>query len=220
MATYIVLLGPPGAGKGTQAEIISKEYGLTHVSTGDLFRENIRGKTELGQEVQKYLDQGLLVPDSVTIKMVKNRLAQADCEKGALLDGFPRTIAQAEALDNMLEKSFNAKVNVVPCIEVDQSKLIERICGRRMCANGHVFHSVFNPPKVEGKCDVCGEELYQRKDDQEETIRTRIEAYDAQTAPLIDYYGKKGVLKKLNGNQKIEDVSKEMTDVLASVLKS
>lgn len=220
MATYIVLLGPPGAGKGTQAEIITEAYGLTHVSTGDLFRENIRNQTELGKEVQKYTDQGLLVPDSVTIAMVRDRLSKDDCKNGALLDGFPRTIKQAEALDEMLAESFNAKVNVVPCIEADKAGLIERICGRRMCANGHVFHVSFKPSKTEGVCDICGEALYQRKDDQEETIRTRIEAYEAQTAPLIDYYAAKDVLVKVDGNQAITDVTAQIKESLDKVLKA
>lgn len=214
MATYIVLLGPPGAGKGTQAAAIAKTYQLTHISTGDLFRENIRNKTELGQEVQKYLDKGALVPDSVTIAMVKDRLTQDDCANGALLDGFPRTIAQAEALDEMLEKTFNSKICVVPCIRLPKEKLVERISGRRMCSNGHVFHVVFNPPEKEAVCDTCGEPLYQRKDDNEDTVKTRIDAYEQQTMPLINYYENKGILSYVDGEQSIEAVTVDMKALL------
>lgn len=210
MATYIVLLGPPGAGKGTQAEKISEVYHLTHVSTGDLFRENIRENTELGKKAREYTDNGLLVPDEVTIAMVEDRLKKDDCKNGALLDGFPRTIKQAEALDKMLDESFNAKVTVVPCIEVDEESLVKRISGRRMCKNGHVFHILTKPSKVEGVCDVCGEPLYQRADDNEETVQTRLNAYKEATSKLVDYYGNKGVLKTIDGNRQIEEVTKAM----------
>ncbi len=208
MAVYIVLLGPPGAGKGTQAEKISEVYHLTHVSTGDLFRENIRENTELGKKAREYTDNGLLVPDEVTIAMVEDRLKKEDCKNGALLDGFPRTIKQAEALDEMLEKSFGAKVTIVPCIDVDQDALVARISGRRMCKNGHVFHVVTKQPKVEGVCDVCGEPLYQRADDNEETVKTRLNAYNETTSKLVDYYSPKGVLKTVDGNMSITDVTK------------
>lgn len=210
MAVYIVLLGPPGAGKGTQAEKISEVYHLTHVSTGDLFRENIRENTELGKKAREYTDNGLLVPDEVTIAMVKDRLSKPDCENGALLDGFPRTIKQAEALDDMLAESFGAKVTVVPCINVNKDDLVQRISGRRMCKNGHVFHVVTKPSKVEGVCDVCGESLYQRADDCEETVKTRLNAYEESTSKLVGYYEKKGVLKAVDGNASIADVSKAM----------
>ena len=210
MATYIVLLGPPGAGKGTQAEKISEAYHLTHVSTGDLFRENIRENTELGKKAREYTDNGLLVPDEVTIAMVEDRLKKDDCKNGALLDGFPRTIKQAEALDKMLDESFNAKVTVVPCIEVDEESLVKRISGRRMCKNGHVFHVHTKPSKVEGVCDVCGEPLYQRADDNEETVQTRLNAYKESTSKLVDYYGNKGVLKAIDGNKQIDEVTKAM----------
>ncbi|MBQ6343024.1 MAG: adenylate kinase [Anaerolineaceae bacterium] len=210
MATYIVLLGPPGAGKGTQAEKISEVYHLTHVSTGDLFRENIRENTELGKKAREYTDNGLLVPDEVTIAMVEDRLKKDDCKNGALLDGFPRTIKQAEALDKMLDESFNAKVTIVPCIEVDEESLVKRISGRRMCKNGHVFHIHTKPSKVEGICDVCGEPLYQRADDNEETVQTRLNAYKESTSKLVDFYGNKGVLKTIDGNRQIEEVTKAM----------
>ena len=210
MATYIVLLGPPGAGKGTQAEKISEVFHLTHVSTGDLFRENIRENTELGKKAKEYTDNGLLVPDEVTIAMVEDRLKKDDCKNGALLDGFPRTIKQAEALDEMLEKSFDAKVTVVPCIDVDKESLVSRISGRRMCKNGHVFHVATKPSKVEGVCDVCGEPLYQRADDCEETVKTRLNAYEESTSKLIGYYGDKGVLKTVDGNASIGEVTKSI----------
>ena len=207
MAVYIVLLGPPGAGKGTQAEKISSVYHLTHVSTGDLFRENIRENTELGKKAREYTDNGLLVADEVTIAMVEDRLKKEDCKNGALLDGFPRTIKQAEALDEMLKNSFDAKVNIVPCIDVNQEDLVQRISGRRMCKNGHVYHIVTKPSKVEGICDECGEPLYQRADDKSETVKTRLNAYNESTAKLVDYYGAKGVLKTIDGNKSISEVS-------------
>ena len=216
MATYIVLLGPPGAGKGTQAEKISEVFHLTHVSTGDLFRENIRENTELGKKAKEYTDNGLLVPDEVTIAMVEDRLKKEDCKNGALLDGFPRTIKQAEALDKMLEESFGSKVTVVPCIEVNKEDLVKRISGRRMCKNGHVFHVHTKPSKVEGVCDVCGEPLYQRADDNEETVHTRLNAYNESTAKLIDYYGNKGVLRTVDGNKQIHEV----TDAMLAVIKA
>ena len=218
MAVYIVLLGPPGAGKGTQAEKISEVYHLTHVSTGDLFRANIRENTELGKKAKEYTDQGLLVPDSVTIAMVEDRLKNEDCKNGALLDGFPRTIKQAEALDEMLEKTFNSKVTVVPCIDVKKEDLVRRISGRRMCKNGHVFHVVTKPPKAEGICDVCGEPLYQRADDHEETVHTRLTAYEESTAPLIGYYEQKGVLRRIDGNGDIASVSGAVMAAIDEVL--
>ena len=218
MAVYIVLLGPPGAGKGTQAEKISEVYHLTHVSTGDLFRANIRENTELGKKAKEYTENGLLVPDSVTIAMVEDRLKKEDCKNGALLDGFPRTIKQAEALDEMLEKSFGGKVTIVPCIDVKTEDLVSRISGRRMCKNGHVFHVVTKPPKAEGICDVCGEPLYQRPDDCEATVQTRLAAYEESTAPLIGYYEQKGVLSRIDGNGDIQDVSKAMLAAIDEVL--
>ena len=218
MAVYIVLLGPPGAGKGTQAEKISEVYNLAHVSTGDLFRANIRENTELGKKVKEYTDQGLLVPDSVTIAMDEDRLKKDDCKNGALLDGFPRTIKQAEALDEMLERSFDSKVTIVPCIDVNTEDLVNRISGRRMCKNGHVFHIVTKPPKAEGICDICGEPLYQRADDCEATVQTRLAAYEESTAPLIGYYEQKGVLSRVDGNDDIQNVSKAMIAAIDEVL--
>ena len=218
MAVYIVLLGPPGAGKGTQAEKISEVYHLTHVSTGDLFRANIRENTELGKKAREYTDNGLLVPDEVTIAMVEDRLKKEDCKNGALLDGFPRTIKQAEALDEMLEKSFDSKVTIVPCIEVNTEDLVSRISGRRMCKNGHVFHVVTKQPKVEGVCDICGEPLYQRADDCEETVQTRLKAYEESTSKLIGYYEDKGVLCRIDGNNDIPNVSKAILAAINAVI--
>lgn len=219
MAIYIVLLGAPGAGKGTQAEKISEVYHLTHVSTGDLFRENIRENTELGKKAREYTDNGLLVPDEVTIAMVEDRLKKDDCKNGALLDGFPRTIKQAEALDKMLSESFGSKVTVVPCIEVNHEDLVKRISGRRMCKNGHVYHIETKPSKVEGVCDICGEPLYQRADDNEETVKTRLNAYNESTSKLIGYYGDKGVLRTVNGNQEISKVSEAVIAVIDAEIK-
>ena len=218
MAVYIVLLGPPGAGKGTQAEKISEAYHLTHVSTGDLFRANIRENTELGKQVKEYTEKGLLVPDSLTVAMVEDRLKKDDCKNGALLDGFPRTIKQAEALDEMLEKSFDAKITLVPCIDVRKEDLVSRISGRRMCKNGHVFHVITKPPKTEGVCDVCGEPLYQRPDDCEATVQTRLTADEESTAPLIGYYEQKNVLRYIDGNDEIQNVSKAMLAAIDEVL--
>ena len=219
MATFIVLLGPPGAGKGTQAQIISQTMNLPHISTGDLFRENTKNQTELGKEAQTYMNQGQLVPDSLTISMVKERLSRPDCVNGALLDGFPRTSAQAEAFDKMLLETFNSKVDCVPCIDVEADFLIERLCGRWMCPNGHVFHVKFNPPKTTGVCDICGSALYQRDDDKIETVSKRIAVYEAQTAPLIQYYKNQNVLYTIDGTQKIDSVSADILNVLKIIAK-
>ena len=184
MATYIVLLGPPGVGKGTQAKILAEKIGLLQVSSGDLFRENLKNETDLGKLAKSYMDKGELVPDDVTIAMVRDRLARPDCEKGAILDGFPRTPAQAEALESMLA-GFGARVDAVPFISADEKVLVERISGRWTCrANGHIFHEKFSPPLKPGICDVDGSELYQREDDKAETIANRIHVYMTQTAPM------------------------------------
>jgi adenylate kinase len=210
MARYIVLLGHPGAGKGTQAQIIAEKYGLVHVSSGDLFRENLKNETELGKLAQTYMKHGELVPDDVTIAMVRERLCRPDCQDGALLDGFPRTPAQAEALAAMLQE-FNGAVNIVPLITVPEETLIERLSGRWTCrANGHVFHEKFNPPAEPGICDFDGSELYQREDDKPETVRNRIKVYQEQTAPLIHYYQGKGLLVEIDGTQAIEQVTADL----------
>jgi adenylate kinase len=215
MATYIVLLGPPGVGKGTQAKVLAEETGLVHISSGDLFRENIKNQTELGQLAQSFINKGELVPDDVTIAMIRERLSRPDCGKGAILDGFPRTPAQADALKQMLV-GFDGDVDSVPYITADADVLISRLSGRWTCrANGHVFHATFNPPKQPGVCDLDGSELYQRDDDKAETVTRRIQVYLEQTAPLIAYYRQAGKLVEIDGTQPIERV----TDALVKALK-
>jgi adenylate kinase len=217
MAKYIVLLGPPGAGKGTQAQIIAEKYELVHVSSGDLFRENLKNETDLGKLAQTFMKRGELVPDDVTIAMVRDRLSRPDCRNGALLDGFPRTPAQAEALSRMLQELGGA-VNLVPYICVPEEILVERLGGRWTCrANGHVFHEKFNPPAVAGICDEDGSELYQRDDDKPETVKNRIKVYQEQTAPLITYYQEKGLLVEVDGTKPIEAVT---TDLLHAIDKA
>ncbi len=212
MALFIVLLGPPGAGKGTQAKFISEKLGLPHISSGDIFRENIKNLTDLGKLAKSYIDCGELVPDSVTIAMIRDRLSQPDCEPGALLDGFPRTVAQAQSLDTTLAKLPSmAKVNVVPYINVPEKVLVERLTGRWTCkAAGHVFHEVFNPPKQARVCDLDGSELYQRDDDKAETVVRRIRVYLELTAPLIAYYDQKNVLLEVDGASPIDQVSSDL----------
>lgn len=217
MARYYVLLGPPGAGKGTQAKIIADKYELVHVSSGDLFRDNLKRQTELGKLAQTYMSKGELVPDDVTIAMIRERLSRPDCQNGALLDGFPRTPAQADALAAML-KEFDGQVNLVPYISVPENLLIERLCGRWTCrSNGHVFHEKYNPPQIEGVCDLDGSELYQRDDDKSETVMNRIKVYAAQTSPLIEYYRKQKLLAEIDGTKSIEDVT---IDMLAALEKA
>lgn len=217
MATYIVLLGPPGAGKGTQAEIIAKEFGLVHVSSGDLFRENLKNLTELGKLAQGYMKRGELVPDDVTIAMVKDRVSRPDCEKGVLLDGFPRTPAQAEALDKMLA-TLSGQVGCVPFIAVPAKVLIDRLSGRWSCpVCGKVYHQIFNPPAQAGKCDADGSVLIQREDDKPATVENRIKVYVEQTAPLIAYYSSKGLLAEVDGTQSIETVSELMLKAIRAV---
>jgi adenylate kinase len=217
MAKYIVLLGPPGAGKGTQAQIVAEKYGLVHVSSGDLFRENLKHETDLGKLAQTYMKRGELVPDDVTIAMVRDRLSRPDCRNGALLDGFPRTPAQAEALSRMLQE-LDGSVNLVPYIFVLEEILVERLGGRWICrANGHVFHEKFNPPAVAGLCDEDGSELYQRDDDKPETVKNRIKVYQDQTAPLISYYQEQGLLVEIDGTKPIDTVT---TDLLQAIEKA
>ena len=217
MPTYVVLLGPPGAGKGTQAKLVSRELDLPHISSGDIFRENLKLNTDLGVMAKVYIDRGELVPDDVTITMIRERLSRADCSSGALLDGFPRTPAQAQALDGMLEE-YDAFINAVPYIHVPEEELIERLTGRWTCrAQGHVFHEKYNPPKVSGKCDLDGSDLYQRDDDKAETVRHRIAVYLEQTLPLIEYYRKKTVLIEVDGSQSIEKVA---SDLMAEITRT
>ena len=214
MATYIVMLGPPGVGKGTQAKILAEKTGLVHVSSGDLFRDNIKRQTELGQLAQSYMNKGELVPDDVTIAMIRERVSRPDCQAGAILDGFPRTPAQADALKQMLAE-FDEQVEHVPFVNADEEVLVERLSGRWTCrANGHVFHTTFNPPKNEGVCDLDGSELYQREDDKVETVKRRIQVYMKQTAPLIEYYREAGKLVEVDGAQPIENVTAALVKAL------
>ncbi len=207
MGTFIVLLGPPGAGKGTQADVLAESTGLAHISSGDIFRENLRNQTELGKLAQGYMNRGELVPDDVTIAMIRDRLSRPDCVKGAILDGFPRTPAQAQALGKMLDE-LSGKVMSVPYISVPAQILVERLGGRWTCRTcGKAYHAVFNPPKSSGVCDDDGGELYQREDDQPATVERRIHVYMEQTAPLIDHYRASGLLVEVDGTQPIEAVT-------------
>lgn len=207
MATYIVILGPPGVGKGTQAKILSERTGLAHISSGDLFRENLKNQTELGKLAQTYMGRGELVPDDVTIGMIRERLARPDCAIGAILDGFPRTPAQADALEMML-KEFNGQVDTVPFIMGDEQVLIDRLGDRWTCrANGHIFNRKSNPPKETGKCDFDGSELYQRDDDKPDTVKRRIQVYLEQTEQLLSYYRELGKLIEVDGMQTIDQVT-------------
>ncbi len=214
MPTYIVLLGPPGVGKGTQAEILANKTGLPHVSSGDLFRDNIRNNTPLGQKAKAFMDKGELVPDDVTIDMVRDRISKEDCESGAILDGFPRTPPQADALQAMLAE-FHGGVDVVPFITAEPQTLIERASGRWTCrAQGHIYHQTFNPPKVPGVCDIDQSELYQREDDKAETVSRRIKVYLEQTAPLVEYYRRQGKLVEIDGTKSIDDVTAELMSAI------
>jgi adenylate kinase len=218
MPSFIVLLGPPGVGKGTQAKILSERTGLAHISSGDLFRENLKNRTELGNLAQTYMTRGELVPDDVTIAMIRERLSRPDCETGAVLDGFPRTPAQADALDDMLLE-FSGHVNAVPYITAREDVLIERLSGRWTCReNGHIFNEKSNPPQVAGKCDFDGSELYQRDDDKVETVKRRIQVYLDQTSPLISHYRQQGKLVEIDGSQSIEQVTQALMDALQKYL--
>ena len=210
----LILLGPPGAGKGTQASRIIDKYKIPQISTGDILRAAVREGTELGKEAQRYMNEGKLVPDSVVIGIIKERLAEDDCKNGFLLDGFPRTINQAEELDKILD-SMKKAIDSVISLEVPDEDIIERITGRRMCKNcGAVYHIKFSPSKEEGVCDKCGGELYQRDDDKEETVRERLSVYKQQTEPLKAYYDKKGLLKEIEGTGSIDDIFKKVETIL------
>lgn len=210
----LILLGPPGAGKGTQAKRMVGDYDILHISTGDIFRENIKNETELGKQVKDILARGDLVSDDLTNGLVFKRLEQSDCANGFLLDGYPRNIAQAEALDEWLEKN-NREVTKVIDIQADPEILIKRISGRRVCPNcGHSYHIMNEPPKVEGVCDECGSDIIQRPDDVEETVKSRIEIYEEQTAPLVDYYENQSKILYFDGNQSIEQVYNDVKNSL------
>ena len=216
---FIVLLGAPGAGKGTQAERLEREIGLPHVATGDLFREALKNKTPLGLLAKSYMDKGQLVPDDVTIEMVRERSSRPDCEGGAILDGFPRTVEQAKALDALLAKR-QTEVTVVPYIKVRTEVLLPRLAGRWICRScGAVYHMMFDPPAQEGTCDACGGELYQRSDDTPETQRQRIEVYLRETAPLIDFYTQKGILTTIDGEQGVEEVCRNLLAAIRSAVR-
>lgn len=212
----IVLLGPPGAGKGTQAKSISNKYSIPHISTGDIFRKNISENTPLGIEAKSYIDKGLLVPDEVTINMVNDRLSMGDCKNGYLLDGFPRTVEQAEALDKFLSER-GEKLDTALLIEVPSNFIVERMTGRRVCPScGASYHVKFNPPVVEGKCDVCGSDLIQRKDDTIEIVQDRLNVYEAQTQPLIDFYRNENQLSAVDGTKAINEVFEGICEILGS----
>ena len=211
---HIILMGPPGAGKGTQAANLVKRYGILHISTGDMFREAVKEGTPLGKEAKSYMDAGKLVPDEVTIGIVRERLGRPDCQKGFILDGFPRTVEQADALNEILADN-GLKLTGVLNINVPAADLIERAVGRRICKNcGHSFHVKFNPTKVEGVCDDCGGTTYQRADDSEETMKSRLSVYESSTRPLIEYYKKAGVYKEIDGRQDIAKVEADLAAVL------
>ena len=212
----IIMLGAPGAGKGTQAKRIAEKYSIPHISTGDIFRANIKNGTDLGKKAKEYMEQGQLVPDEVTVGIVRERLAEADCKDGFLLDGFPRTVQQADALDGIL-KDLGMALDRVINIEVDKAFLVDRLTGRRVCRTcGATFHVVNKAPKVEGVCDKCGGELYQRNDDKIETVSNRLDVYAAQTAPLIEYYQSKGVMSSIDGSKSMEDVLADIRSALGS----
>lgn len=210
----IVLLGPPGAGKGTQAKFISERYGIPHISTGDIFRSNISKETKLGNEAKKYIQKGLLVPDEITINMLKDRLQKNDCRNGFLLDGFPRTEIQAKSLDEYLQKN-NSLIDNAILIQVPKEEVLQRITGRRVCLScGASYHTRNNPPKVEGKCDSCGSDLVQRTDDNENTVLERLNVYDKQIMPIIKYYRDKKVLKEVDGTLSINDIFETICSIL------
>jgi adenylate kinase len=214
---YLVFLGGPGAGKGTQAERLSKTLGIPQISTGDLFRENLKQETELGLLAKGYMERGELVPDNVTVGMVRARLSRIDCAQGAILDGFPRTVAQAEALEDLLA-DMGTRLSVVPYIKVPEDVLLARLAGRWTCRQcGAMYHELFSPPHKAGVCDKCGGELYQRPDDAPETQKHRITVYFDQTAPLIDYYRDKGLLVEIDGRPGIEEIQAELLRVVASI---
>lgn len=215
---YVILIGPPGAGKGTQAVLLERIFGLKQVSSGDLFRENLKNETELGLLAKGYIDRGELVPDEVTIAMVQERISRPDCQRGVILDGFPRTLEQAKALDDMLAGQGRC-ISLVPQLDVPDEELMDRLTGRRVCRNcGHTYHVRFNPPTVTGFCDKCDGELYQRTDDKPETVRNRLFVYYKQTSPLIGYYFAQGLLVQLDAAGSIDEVHQNLMSAVRKVL--
>ncbi len=213
----IILLGPPGGGKGTQAKRIVEKYGIPHIATGDILRDAVAKGTELGKKAKEYMERGELVPDEIVIGIVKERIKKPDCEKGFLLDGFPRTINQAEALDDML-KELGKKIDAVIYIDVPEDEVVKRISYRRSCRKcGAVYNLIYSPPKEDNKCDKCGGELYQRDDDKEEVVRQRFKVYMENTAPLIEYYEKRGILYRVDGTKSIDDVWQQIDEVLQKI---
>lgn len=218
MGTFVVLLGPPGAGKGTQAVRLAESMDVPHISSGDIFRENLKNQSELGVAAKAYMDQGQLVPDDVTIGMIQERLSRPDCANGALLDGFPRTTPQAAALEQILAQA-GSSLTAVLYIGVPDDVLVRRLSGRRTCkAEGHVFHVTFNPPKVEGICDFDGSELFQRSDDMPETVLQRIKVYGQETSPLVDFYRGKDLLKEVDGTLSIEQITEALRREIESTV--
>ncbi|WP_145421431.1 adenylate kinase [Staphylococcus hominis] len=210
----IILMGLPGAGKGTQASEIVKKFPIPHISTGDMFRKAIKDETDLGKEAKSYMDRGELVPDEVTVGIVKERISEDDAKKGFLLDGFPRTIEQAEALNNIMSE-LDRNIDAVINIEVPEEELMNRLTGRRICEKcGTTYHLVFNPPKVDGVCDIDGGKLYQRKDDNPETVSNRLSVNVKQSKPILEYYDEKGVLKNIDGAKDIDEVTQDVIDIL------
>ena len=212
----IIMLGAPGAGKGTQAKMIAEKYSIPHISTGDIFRANIKNGTELGKKAKTFIDAGQLVPDELVVDLVIDRFKEVDCKNGYVLDGFPRTIPQAEALDNAL-KAIGDKVDFAIDVEVPDENIVRRMGGRRACVGcGATYHVVYNPTKEEGTCDTCGGELIVRDDDKPETVLSRLEVYHNQTQPLIDYYKEQGILKSVDGTVDMKDVFKAIVEILGA----
>ncbi len=214
---HLIFLGAPGAGKGTQAKTVAESFSIPHIATGDILREAVKNETPLGKEATKYMKEGKLVPDEIVIGIIEDRLKEDDCKKGFVLDGFPRTIAQAEALDKVLDR-LDTNLDLVIDLIVDKEELVRRISQRRICKSCEKpYHLTFKPPMVEDVCDECGGELYQRSDDTEETVRTRISVYEEQTFPLIEYYNKKGILKGVDGNKTIDEISDSINELLTDL---